>query len=105
MLLKFVNNCTVGLTIGFEEETYTVTEPTGIQTIQTVCMVILQGTLGRNLTVRPITNDDTATSKYSAIYSTSILDIILYISMALIRILPSSIASSSARAYSFMGEY
>ena len=54
---------TKGLTIGFEEETYTVTEPTGVQTIQTVCMVILQGTLGRDLTVRPVTNDGTATSK------------------------------------------
>ena len=54
--------CTEGLTIGFEQETYTVNEPTGVQTIQSVCMVILQGTLGRNLTVRPITNDGTATS-------------------------------------------
>ena len=59
MLLNLV---TKGLTIGFEQETYTISEPTGVQTIQSVCMVILQGTLGRNLTVRPITNDGTATS-------------------------------------------
>lgn len=66
MFFKFF---TKGLTIGFEEETYTITEPTGVQTIQTVCMVILQGTLGRDLTVRPITNDGTATSNdYYSIY-------------------------------------
>ena len=63
---------TKGLTIGFEEETYTITEPTGVQTIQIVCMVILQGTLGRDLTVRPVTNDGTATSKNSLVIISNI---------------------------------
>ena len=67
--MPFFYLCAEGLTIGFEEETYTVSEPTGVQTVLSVCMVIRQGTLGRDLTVRPVSNDGTATSNKS--YSSS----------------------------------
>ena len=74
---------TKGLTIGFEEETYTITEPTGVQTIQTVCMVILQGTLGRDLTVRPVTNDGTARSKNYSIDYLTLTPLSLYLCLLL----------------------
>ena len=35
-----------------------------MQTILSVCMVIRQGTLGRDLTVRPIATDGTAMSNF-----------------------------------------
>ena len=54
----------IGITVGFEEETYIVSEPTGVQTILSVCMTIKEGTLGRDLTLRPTATDGTATSKH-----------------------------------------
>ena len=52
------------VTIGFEQERYTITEPTGaVQIEQQVCMVVLSGGIGRQLTIAVQWQPDSAQSE------------------------------------------
>ena len=61
----FFHRCT-DVRIGFEQETYTTSEPTGaVQIVQQVCMVIFSGAVGRQLVIAVQWTPDTAQSKTS----------------------------------------
>ena len=58
--------------IGFEQETYTTSEPTGaVQIEQLVCMVIFSGAIGRQLVIAVQWTPGTAQSKNSHVIAAS----------------------------------
>lgn len=50
--------------IGFERESYLTSEPTGVQIVQEVCMVVFRGAVGRQLVIAVQWQPDTAQSEY-----------------------------------------
>jgi hypothetical protein len=61
--IKFFHFLISAIVIGFEEEEYTFQEPEQIMSIEEVCMVITQGTIGTELVVIPRYSSRTARSK------------------------------------------
>lgn len=63
VILFYYHNST-DVRIGFEQETYTTSEPTGaVQIEQQVCMVVLSGAIGRQVTIAVQWQPDTALSE------------------------------------------